>query len=230
MNPTCGRRIVSSEATEEEIRHIRTGTLDQVEAIAMLRAFDPGAWIRIAFDVTAVASKLRGEPFVRSVLDSGQTSQLMFARTFSDLINCSIHTVMEHLSDFLRGKFHIDVSPDYLSVALPHGIPLLGHYTLLELVFLCDIVDGDLMAFREQRTLLLLRVCTTVPAVVLSPNGASCLYYGVCTFSVPPTVYSWKLHYGMRLAKTEDGPYLRGVCRLGLFTHSNLIGISCYMS
>ena len=135
MNPTCGRRIVSSEATEEEIRHIRTGTLDQVEAIAMLRAFDPGAWIRIAFDVTAVASKLRGEPFVRSVLDSGQTSQLMFARTFSDLINCSIHTVMEHLSDFLRGKFHIDVSPDYLSVALPRGIPLLGHYTLLELVF-----------------------------------------------------------------------------------------------
>ena len=79
MNPTCGRRIVSSEATEEEMRHIRTGTLDQVEAIAMLRAFDPGAWIRIAFDVTAVASKLRGEPFVRSVLDSGQTSQLMFA-------------------------------------------------------------------------------------------------------------------------------------------------------
>ena len=67
MNPTCGRRIVSSKATEEEIRHIRTGTLDQVEAIAMLRAFDPGAWIRIAFDVTAVASKLRGEPFVRSV-------------------------------------------------------------------------------------------------------------------------------------------------------------------
>ena len=95
-------------------------------------------------------------------LNSGQTSQLMFARTFSDLINCSIHTVMEHLSDFLRGKFHIDVSPDYLSVALPRGIPLLGHYTLLELVFLCDIVDGDLMAFREQRTLLLLRVCTTV--------------------------------------------------------------------
>ena len=84
MNPTCGRRIVSSEATEEEIRHIRTGTLDQVEAIAMLRAFDPGAWIRIAFDATAVASKLRlrGEPFVRSVLDSGQTSQLMFARTY----------------------------------------------------------------------------------------------------------------------------------------------------
>ena len=176
MNPPCGRRIVSSEATEEEIRHIRTGTLDQVEAIAMLRAFDPGAWIRIAFDVTAVASKLRGEPFVRSVLDSGQTSQLMFARTFSDLINCSISTVMEHLCDFLRGKFHIDVPPDYLSVYLPHGIPLLGHYTLLELVFLCDIVDGDLMAFREQRTLLLLRVCTTVPAAVLSPNGASCLY------------------------------------------------------
>ena len=177
MNPPCGRRIVSSEATEEEIRHIRTGTLDQVEAIAMLRAFDPGAWIRIAFDATAVASKLRrGEPFVRSVLDSSQTSQLMFARTFSDLINCSISTVMEHLCDFLRGKFHIDVPPDYLSVYLPHGIPLLGHYTLLELVFLCDIVDGDLMAFREQRTLLLLRVCTTVPAAVLSPNGASCLY------------------------------------------------------
>ena len=126
--------------------------------------------------MTAVASKLRGELFVRSVLDSDQTSQLMFARTFSNLINCSISTVMEHLCDFLRGKFHIDVPSDYLSVYLPHGIPLLGHYTLLELVFLCDIVNGDLMAFREQRTLLLLRVCTTVPAAVLSPNGASCLY------------------------------------------------------
>ena len=82
---------------------------------------------------------------------------------------------MEHLSDFLRGKFYIDAPPDYLSVHLPHGIPLLGHYSL-ELVFLCDIVDGDLMAFREQRTLLLLRVCTTVPASVLTSNGASCLH------------------------------------------------------
>ena len=43
---------------------------------------------------------------------------------------------MEHLRDFLHGKFHIDVPPDYLSVHLPHGIPLLGHYSLLELVFL----------------------------------------------------------------------------------------------
>ena len=176
MDLSFGRRIVSSEATDEEIRHIRTGTLDQVEAIVLLRAFDPGAWVRIAFDVTAVASNLRGEPFVRSVLHSGQTSQLIFARTFSDLNNCLISTVMEHLSDFLRGKFHIDVPPDYLSVHLPHGIPLLGHYSLLELVFLCDIVDGDLMAFREQRTLLLLRVCTTVPASVLTSNGASCLH------------------------------------------------------
>ena len=54
MDLSFGRRIVSSEATEEEIRHIRTGTLDQVEAIVLLRAFDPGAWVRIAFDVTAV--------------------------------------------------------------------------------------------------------------------------------------------------------------------------------
>ena len=176
MDLSFGRRIVSSEVTEEEIRHIRTGTLDQVEAIALLRAFDPGAWVRIAFDVTAVASNLRGEPFVRSVLQSGQTSQLMFARTFSDLNNCLISTAMEHISDFLRGKFYIDVPPDYLSVHLPHGIPLLGHYSLLELVFLCDTVDGDLMAFREQRTLLLLRVCTTVPASVLTSNGASCLH------------------------------------------------------
>ena len=153
----------------------------------MLRAFDPGAWIRIAFDVTAVASKLRGEPFVRSVLDSGQTSQLMFARTFSDLINCSIYTVMEHLSDFLRGKFHIDVSPDYLSVALPHGIPLLGHYTLLELVFLCDIVDGDLMAFREQRcfeyVLLSRPLCChlTVPAAC---TKGSVLFLSLLLFTV----------------------------------------------
>ena len=79
MNRSSGRKIVSSEATEEEIHHIRTGTLDQGEAIALLRAFDPGAWVRIAFDVKSVASILRGEPFVRSVLQLGQTSQLMFS-------------------------------------------------------------------------------------------------------------------------------------------------------
>ena len=151
------------------------GTLDQVKAIALLRAFDPGAWVRIAFDVKSVASILRGEPFVRSVLQLGQTSQLMFARTFSDLNNCLISTAMEHISDFLRRKFDIDVPPDYLFVHLPHGIPLPGHYSLLEMTFLCDILDGDLMAFREQRTLLLLRVCTTVPASVLTSNGSSCL-------------------------------------------------------
>ena len=39
MDRSFGKRIVSSEATEEEILHIRTGTLDQVEAIALLRAF-----------------------------------------------------------------------------------------------------------------------------------------------------------------------------------------------
>ena len=175
MDRTFGKKIVSSEATEEEIHYIRTGTLDQVEAIALLRAFDPGAWVRIAFDVKSVASILRGEPYVRSVLQLGQTSQLMLARTFSDLNNYLISTAMEHISDFLRGKFAIDVPPDYLSVHLPHGIPLPGHYSLLELIFLCDIVDGDLMAFQEQRTLLLLRVCTTIPASVLSSNGASCL-------------------------------------------------------
>ena len=80
MDRSFGKKIVSSEATEEEILHIRTGTLDQVEAIALLRAFDPGAWVRIAFDVKSVASTLRGEPFVRSVLQLGQTSQLMLAR------------------------------------------------------------------------------------------------------------------------------------------------------
>ena len=117
MDLSFGKKIVSSEATEEEILHIRTGTLDQVEAIALLRAFDPGAsWVRIAFDVKTVASNLRGEPFVRSVLKSGQTPQLMLARTFSDLNNCLISTAMEHISDFLRGNFSIDVPPDYLSV------------------------------------------------------------------------------------------------------------------
>ena len=45
----------------------------------LVRAFNPGAWIRIAFDVKSVASLLRGEPFVRSILQSGQTSQLVFA-------------------------------------------------------------------------------------------------------------------------------------------------------
>ena len=61
------------------------------------RAFDPGAWVRIAFDVTTVASNLRGEPFVKSVLQSGQTSQLMLARTFSDLNNCLVSTAMEYI-------------------------------------------------------------------------------------------------------------------------------------
>ena len=56
MDRSFGKKIVSSEATEEEIHHIRTGTLDQVEAIALLRAFDPGAWVRIAFDVKSPQS------------------------------------------------------------------------------------------------------------------------------------------------------------------------------
>ena len=54
---------------------------------------------------------------------------------------------MEHISNFLRAKFDIDVPPDYLSVHLPHDVPLPGHYSLLELTFLCDILDGDMMAF-----------------------------------------------------------------------------------
>ena len=59
MDRSFGKKIVSSEATEEEILHIRTGTLDQVEAIALLRAFDPGAWVRIAFDVKSCLNPKR---------------------------------------------------------------------------------------------------------------------------------------------------------------------------
>ena len=169
------RKFVSSEATEEELRHICNGTLDQVQAIDMVRAFDPGAWVRIAFDVRSVASILRGEPFLKSKLQSAQTSHLVFARTFSDLKNCQVSTVMEHLSTFFRTKFEIDVPPDFLSVYLPHSVPLPGHYSLLELTFLCDVLDGDLMAFLEQRTLLLLRVTTTIPVATLTSNGESCL-------------------------------------------------------
>ena len=132
MHRPSVRKLVSSEATEEELRHICNGTLEQVQAIALVRAFDPGAWIRIS-------------------------------------------TVMEHLSTFMRTNFEIDVPPDYLSVHLPHDVPLPGHYSLLELTFLCDILDGDLMAFREQRTLLLLRVTTTIPVSTLTSNGVSCL-------------------------------------------------------
>jgi len=153
-------KFASSEATEDELRHICNGALDQVQAIDMLRAFDPGAWVRIAFDVRS---------------QSGQRPQLVFARTFSDLKNCQVSTVMDHLSTFLRTKFEVDVPPDFLSVYLPHNVPLPGHYSLLELTFLCDILDGDLMAFFEQRTLLLLRVTTTIPVATLTSNGESCL-------------------------------------------------------
>ena len=71
MHRPSVRKLVSSEATEEELRHICNGTLDQVQAIELVRAFDPGAWIRIAFDVRSVASILRGEPFVKSKLQLG---------------------------------------------------------------------------------------------------------------------------------------------------------------
>ena len=118
------KKFASSEATEDEVRHICNGTLDQVQAIDMVRAFDPGAWVRIAFDARSVASILRGEPFLKAKLQSGQHSQLVFARTFSDLKNCQVSTVMEHLSTFLRTKFEIDVPPDFLSVYLPHNVPL----------------------------------------------------------------------------------------------------------
>ena len=72
------RKLVS-EATE--LPHICNGTLDQVQAIALVRAFDPGAWVRIAFDVRFVASIFRGEPFVKSKLQLGQTFQLAVANT-----------------------------------------------------------------------------------------------------------------------------------------------------
>ena len=169
------RKLVSSEATEEELRHISNGTLDQVQTIALVRAFDPGAWVRIAFDVRFVASTFRGDHFVNSKLQLGQTSQLVVARTFSDLNNYPVSTIMEQVSSFMRTKFEIDVPPDYLSVYLPHDVPLSGHYSLMELVFLCDILDGDLMAFREQRSLLLLRVTTTVPVAPLTSNAVNCL-------------------------------------------------------
>ena len=54
---------------------------------------------------------------VRKLVSSEATEeelQLVFARTFSDLNNCQVSTVMEHLSAFLRTKEEIDVPPDSL--------------------------------------------------------------------------------------------------------------------
>lgn len=80
----------------------------------------------------------------------------IFFHFFSESKNCRVSTVMDHLSVFLRTKFEIDVPPGFLSVYLPHNVPLL-------------------MAFFEHRTLLLLQVTTTVPVAALSFNGESCL-------------------------------------------------------
>ena len=112
MDRSFGKKIVSSEATEEEILHIRTGTLDQVEAIALLRAFDPGAWVRIAFDLKSVASNLRGEPFVRSVLQTDKPRNSWLPGLSPTWIIAWFPLLWNTLVIFLRRNFSIDVPPD----------------------------------------------------------------------------------------------------------------------
>ena len=41
-------------------------------------------------------------------------------------------------------------------------------------------------------------------------------------YSFPLVVNSWELHYAMRLAKTDAGPYAREVSCPGMVTNSNL--------
>ena len=74
-----------------------------------------------------------------------------------------------------KKKLQSGLLPSHLSVHIPRNLPLPGAYSMLDLLSLCAILEGDMEAFLDDRKILRLRVVTTLPMAPLSADGESCL-------------------------------------------------------
>lgn len=142
-----------------------------------MRVFDPGEWLRIAFDVRLLVAHVRGEMFLKPKIQSGQRPMTVYLRTVSTLGELQIADVMTQtqMSTFLKAKYDIDLLPSHLTVYISRNVPLPAAYSMLDLLFLCALLEDDMEAFLDDRKILRLRAVITLPMAPLSANGESCL-------------------------------------------------------
>lgn len=155
--------------------HFQEGTVTIIPLVDKMRLFDPGEWLRISFDVRLLVAHVRGEMFLKSKMQSGQHPMMVYLRRVSTLVELQVAEVMGQISAFLKAKFDIDLLPSHLSVYIPRNVPLPAAYTMLDLLFLCAVLESDMEAFLDDRKILRLRVVTTLSMAPLSADGESCL-------------------------------------------------------
>lgn len=112
---------------------------------------------------------------MKSKAPAGEHFMIVFLRTMSSTCDLMITQVLEQISLYLRSKFDIDMLPSHLSLHLPRLVPLPTRYAMIDLFFICSILDGYMEAFIDDHKILRLRVISTVPTPTLSSIGESCL-------------------------------------------------------
>ena len=166
-----------SETTEDERWHIEHGTVDQLQCSLKLRFADPGDWIRIKFDLKPLVQHVRGEKFLQSKVQAGEHLTLVYYRPMSTLRETSLVGVFHDLHNYLCRKCELDVASRLLTVHLPHRVPVGACYMLLDLYFVCAMMERNMEAFVDNYQILQLKVITTSPSPSLSIEGERCLAF-----------------------------------------------------
>ena len=154
-------RLSSGEATEEELQHIRAGTVDRLPLNAKLRLSDPVNWLRLRLDVCNLVTELRGLDFVRSRKRMGEQFMLLVVRAMSSLHTTTLSYVFTCVCDYLYRKLDIDMLSTEITVRLPRHVSLGQYYTVADLYFVCCALDRDMSAFVDGVEFLELEVTAT---------------------------------------------------------------------
>lgn len=117
--------------------------------------------LRVKLDVRPLVAMIRGEMYVRAQMKSGEGFVLVVFRAVPALGNLRVTSVMTSISAHLKAQCALDIFPSDLYV--------------LDVYFICLILDRDLDPIFDDYMILQLTVTCVLPVKRLSIVGERCL-------------------------------------------------------
>ena len=131
-------------STREELEHINRGTVDAVHRDVKQRFFaQVPEVLRIRIDVKRLVGLIRGNQYVRLQTMRGEDFTYVIVRSSLHLYSFRLRFIFETLTYFLKEKFAIDVCAADLSVELPRRAPVSVSYSLLDILFICLVMNDE---------------------------------------------------------------------------------------
>ena len=129
-------------ATREELEHIRLGTVDSIHRDVKQRFFSQVPEVlRIRIDVKSLVALIRVEQYVKMQAMRCEDFTYVVLRNTLHLYSIRLIPILETLTYYLKAKFAIDIAAADLSLELPRGVPVSVSYSLLYILFICQVLS-----------------------------------------------------------------------------------------